>query len=203
MAFKVKVKVDSKNFKKKVERFASRAIKVMASEIKVEILKEIEGGRSPVKGFGRFQKYSKSYLDQISMKLAFRTNKKTGGLFALEKLSNKELKQYRASKEARIMNAGIGDKIQDLNDHLKNKRKSPVNLKVSGDLLDDLSTESTKNEVKISFDNELFDIHNNKGAGKSKVIRRMLPTKKGETFSRSITLRIREIISEVKKSIFG
>jgi len=57
--------------------------------------------------------------------------------------------------------------------------------------------------LQIGFDNELFDIHNNKGAGKSKTIRRMLPTEQGETFNRSITLRIREVVNAVAKKIFG
>ena len=83
MAFKVRVKVDSSALKKKINIFVQDALKVMAEEIKPEILKEIEGGRSPVKGLKRYQGYSKSYLDAIDGKSTFRTNKKTKGVFKI------------------------------------------------------------------------------------------------------------------------
>lgn len=83
------------------------------------------------------------------------------------------------------------------------KKKRPVNLTLSGVLLESLKIDSTDKQIEISFTDELFNIHNSKGAGKSKVIRRMLPTNEGEFFNKSITLRIREILSEVKNKIFG
>lgn len=183
MAFKVRVKVDASKVKKKVNSFVQDALKTMAKEIRPEILKEIEGGRPPVKGLKRYQGYSKSYIDAIEGKATFRTNKLTKGVFKITD----------------------PDKVWDYTEkfRLYGKRKRPVNLKVTGQLLASLKAESNKSDVKIWFDDELFDIHNNKGAGKSKTIRRMLPTKQGETFSRSITLRIREIVGDLAKKYFG
>lgn len=82
------------------------------------------------------------------------------------------------------------------------KKNRPVNLKVSGVLLDSVFTEVKNNKVTIGFKDELFDIHNRQGAGKSKVVRRMLPTQTGEEFTRSITLRLRELIERKIKTIF-
>ena len=157
MAFKVKVNVKSNNIKKKVKAYKKEAMNNLAKELKKQILIDINGGRSPVKGQGRFKKYSKSYLDAI--------------------------------KKGRYNEYG--------------KSKRPVNLKLTGALLKSLFIKKVSNDLQIGFDNELFDIHNNKGAGKSKTIRRMLPTEQGETFNRSITLRIREVVNAVAKKIFG
>ena len=204
MAFKVKVNVKSDKIKKKVKAYKKEAMKVMAEEIKKQVLLEIENGRSPVKGQGRFVKYSDSYKAQIKMQVAFR-RLKDGRFIVWEKLSNKELKQFRASKQARKENKGVGDKILDLNSVLRenNKKVRPVNLKVTGKLMKSFYSDVVRNDVKFGFTDPLFDIHNNKGAGKSKTIRRMLPTKQGETFNRSITLRIREVVNAVAKKIFG
>jgi len=82
------------------------------------------------------------------------------------------------------------------------KRARPVNLKVTGELLKSIFFKITKKGVLIGFDNFLADIHNRRGAGKSKVVRRMLPTNQGEEFSRSITLRMREVLNKLAKQIF-
>jgi len=183
MAFKVKVNVKTDKIKKKVKAYKKEAMKVMAKEIKKQILTEILGGRSPVKGQGRFVKYSDSYKDAIDGKSTFRTNKNTKNVF---KITNP-------------------DKAHDYTEifRLYSKRKRPVNLKVTGQLLASLFSKPEGNDVKFGFTDPLFDIHNNKGAGKSKTIRRMLPTEQGETFNRSITLRIREVVNAVAKKIFG
>jgi len=82
------------------------------------------------------------------------------------------------------------------------KRSRPVNLILSGELIESLSVKVTNKGLKVSFDNELADIHNRKGAGKSKTIRRMLPTKNGEEFNRSITTRLKEVLAKVASKIF-
>jgi len=157
MAIKVKTKIDFKNVKSKLKKYQSESIKAINDEIGKLILKDIEGGRSPVKGTVRFQKYSDSYRDAI----------KAG--------------RYRSFSKSR----------------------SPVNLKLTGKLLKSLQVTMKSNKIEITFTDDLFEIHNSKGAGKSKVIRRMLPTNNGELFNKSITLRIREILSDVKRKIFG
>jgi hypothetical protein len=154
MGFKFKAKVDSKEMKKSLNKYRDEFIKQTSNELQGLILNEIENGRSPVQGFGRFAKYSDSYLKQI--------------------------------------NRGLFD-----------KKPRPVNLTLSGQLLNTLKITPKESDIEITFTDELFDVHNKQGAGKSKTVRRMLPTNKGEKFSRSITLRFAEIASLVAKKIFG
>lgn len=68
------------------------------------------------------------------------------------------------------------------------KKKLPVNLKLSGKMLDSffVDTKEIKNKIVIGFEHYLAEIHSKLGAGKSKVIRKMLPLKKGEEFKTSI-----------------
>ena len=66
------------------------------------------------------------------------------------------------------------------------KRRSPVNLTLSGQLLDSIFSKITKEGLVIGFKDKLADIHNRQGASKKKVVRRILPTQKGEKFSRVI-----------------
>lgn len=82
------------------------------------------------------------------------------------------------------------------------KRQRPVNLKVTGDLLKSLKVKVTNKGLRISFDNKLADIHNRRGAGKSKTVRRMLPTEKGEQFNRSIRRRLTEVLDHIANNIF-
>ena len=58
---KVKVTLD----KRKIERFQREATKKVARELPKIVVAEIERGISPVKGQGRFKRYSDSYRDQI------------------------------------------------------------------------------------------------------------------------------------------
>ena len=73
---------------------------------------------------------------------------------------------------------------------------------LTGGLIKSLRVKIVKRGLLISFDNFLADIHNRLGAGKSQVIRRMLPTEDGETFNRSITTRVTEVLNQVAKNIF-
>jgi hypothetical protein len=81
------------------------------------------------------------------------------------------------------------------------KQKRPVNMTLSGKMLKSIFTRFTKRGIEVGFDDPLADIHNSQGAGKSKVIRRLLPTEKGEKFKSSITLRIREVLTNVMKDV--
>lgn len=149
------VKVDFRDAKKQIQKYKKVAAREVAKTLEVEIVTSISRGISPVKGEGRFNKYSDSYTKQI----------KAG--------------TYGESKRIR-----------------------PVNLKLTGDLLRSLIVKATKKGISVIFDNKLADIHNRVGAGKSKAIRRMLPTQRGEEFSRSITMRLREVLNRVAISIF-
>jgi hypothetical protein len=84
-----------------------------------------------------------------------------------------------------------------------NKRKRPVNLRLSGDLLKSIYTRLiSKTRIEIGFNDELADIHNRQGAGKSKTVRRMLPTEEGETFTDSILLAVGTKLRRIAKRIF-
>lgn len=84
-----------------------------------------------------------------------------------------------------------------------NKRKRPVNLKLSGQLLNSIfSRPIGRNKLLLGFDNKLADIHNRQGAGKPKVVRRMLPTKEGETFTDTILFAVGVRLNRLANRIF-
>jgi len=148
--------------------------------VKESIVNDISRGVSPVEG-ERFQKYSDSYKEQIRGKALYYT--KNGKVYKIlaergEKL-NTEPAKY-------------------------GKSISPVNLKLSGDMLKSafayVKKTAQKFTLEIGFNNFLADIHNTQGASKSKVIRRILP-KSGETFNRKINRAITEEINKVIKSV--
>lgn len=84
-----------------------------------------------------------------------------------------------------------------------NKRKRPVNLILSGELLNSVFTQVlTRTKIRIGFNNPLADIHNRQGAGKSKVVRRMLPTNEGETFTDNILFSVGTRLNRIARRIF-
>lgn len=155
--------------------------------IKDLIVSTIKKGISPVNqktaiekntgGKSRYQKYSKSYIDQMNNKVAFR--KIDGRIVPI---------------------TGTKDFIEDLNEHLKDKKQTPRNLELTGKMLKSIKTRKAKNYVRVWFSDEKAKYHNEEGAGKSKVIRRMLP-KDGEEFSRNIQNKIVEALGEAIKSV--
>lgn len=84
-----------------------------------------------------------------------------------------------------------------------NKRKRPVNLRLSGKLLESIYTEPiSKTKFRLGFRDSLAKIHNSLGAGKSKVVRRMLPTKQGETFTDNILFEVGTRLRRIAKRVF-
>ena len=69
------------------------------------------------------------------------------------------------------------------------KRQRPVNLKLSGKMLKKLSVKASGTKLVVKIDSKIADYHNKEGAGKSKIIRRLLPGRK-EEFSRQITSKV-------------
>lgn len=145
---KIKTNLNTARMKRII---ASEFRKATPSALKDSILKEIKGGRSPVKGKGRFVKYSDDYL--------------------------------RAIRKGTLPFP---------------KRKRPVNMTLSGVMLENLFSEITAKGLKIGIRSELADIHNRQGAGKSKVVRRLLPTNRGEEFNKSIQLDLREALVKAR-----
>lgn len=82
--------------------------------------------------------------------------------------------------------------------YLANKKQSPRNLKVKGDLLNSITATFEGDHVKVTFTDDKAKYHNEEGAGKSKVIRRILP-KDGERWSNSIEKTLRKIFAVALK----
>lgn len=54
-------------------------------------------------------------------------------------------------------------------------KKAPVDMTVTGDMLDSLEVVKEKNSIVVRFKSEIAKFHDILGAGKSKIIRRLLP----------------------------
>ena len=119
-------------------------------KVKQAIIQDMIKGISPVKGGGKYKKYSDSYKKAIK--------------------------------------AG----------YVGSKRPTPVNLRVTGELHRSLTSFFKGRSLFIQFKSFLADIHNRQGAGKSKAVRRMLPTNEGEQFNRRINS---VIFGELKKAV--
>lgn len=84
-----------------------------------------------------------------------------------------------------------------------NKRKRPVNLRLSGQLLRSVFVDRlSRTKIRLGFADQLADIHNRQGAGKSKVVRRMLPTNEGETFTDTILFAVGTRLRRIANKVF-
>jgi histone H3/H4 len=138
-------------------------------------------GISPVAGaIGRFQKYSESYIEQITGKAAF--FKKNGKLIVVK--SN----DPAASKAQNKSNKSFVSKVTK--SKFKDKRRSPVNLKLSGEMLDSLTFNPNSGILKA--DDFKWDLHNN-GEGNLPE-RRLLPDRENESFNRRVQQKITEAL---------
>ena len=74
---------------------------------------------------------------------------------------------------------------------LKEKKQSPRNLELTGKMLKSIKSKKFRNYLRVWFTDAKAKYHNNLGAGKSKVIRRMTPDPKiGEDFNAGIKRKI-------------
>lgn len=168
----VKITKDLSNLKRLVPVIKREYSRRLPRPLKQAILKDILRGTSPVKG-KRFPKYSDSYRQSIRGRVQFFTVSGGGG-----------------GKRVIAIKAGRGEKLPTI-PFLLGKKISPVNLKLSGQMLRSLRVRSkgssASRRIEIIFDDEIAVFHNKLGAGKSKTIRRLLPTESGERFNRRIT----------------
>lgn len=165
------------------------------TKVKQAIIQDMIIGVSPVKNYGKWKRYSPSYKKQIEGKSAFRSNGKGG------------VKEYTTVGLSGTAKSEMQALINELNKDFKNKQSpskkiSPVNLRLSGGLHKSLFAKTTGGlnsayRLVVGFTDKLADIHNRQGAGKSKVKRRLLPTKSGEQFNRRITSTM---LNELKKA---
>ena len=74
------------------------------------------------------------------------------------------------------------------------KSKRPVNMTLSGKMMDSLDIRVRGENAEISFTDEKAVYHNDLGAGKAQTIRRLLPTNNGEVFTKVIDDKIVEAL---------
>jgi len=197
MPAKFKKKYKSEILKGKAKNVTGEMKKEFAIRVKMfiktMILDAIQKGISPVNmknaypkntgGKSRYQKYSESYQDQITRRAAYL--------------------HFKGGGSVRIDDEDDQDFIDELNEYLiKNGKKlRPVNLKVSGKMLKSLKSKITKNEkVTVWFTDEKAKYHDKEGAGKSKVLRRLLP-RGVEEFNRAIQRKIIDAAGEAVKDL--
>lgn len=203
MPIKIKAKI---NLQRDMKQAKEGFYKLVQNTIVKSIKEFISRGISPVKGQVRYQKYSQSYIDQINMNKAFLTSK-SGVVFSIERLTSNELNAYRANRKARSENAAIARKIKELNIKLvtAKKKQSPVNLKVSGDLLNSLTATRTERGVLIKFDDKKAKYHDIDGVGRAGTLRRLLPNTGGrdsETFNDRLLRNIKQMYERsIKKFV--
>jgi phage gpG-like protein len=174
----VRVKFNSRRLKKRLEKAQRKALKDVLKVLDREIPSTILSGKSPVEGEGRFEKYSLSYRQQIKGEAYLDPD--SGEYFIFRKING------------RTVPIEVENKKIDQPKEFRDKKVSPVNLKLTGKLLSSFFTKlKNATTLVIGFDNELADIHNRQGAGKSKVVRRMLPFK-GERFNANIRRKVRD-----------
>lgn len=132
----------------------------------------IKSGVSPVAGVKRrFARYSKSYSDYLKGKVYFFTR-----------------------SDGQVV--GVPGKFPK---PFPDKNPTKVNLNATGKMLKSIFLKKNPNSVYIGFKDEKAEFHNDMGAGKSKVIRRLLPNQEGETFVRNINERLKAIGKEAVK----
>lgn len=90
-------------------------------------------------------------------------------------------------------------------DRYPNKKKRPVNLELTGKMLDSLYIRANKDAVEIGFTDPKAEFHNTLGAGKKKAIRRLLPTNGGEVFTKVLDDKVKDAlkfsVTQAKKKI--
>jgi phage gpG-like protein len=157
----------------------------------VELVKDfIKKGLSPVKGFGRFKQYSKSYVDTIMGRIRFFTFR--GRVVPILP----SVKVYKKGKKGE--HSKVGKDGKPIREKFEKglgigKKRSPVNMTQSGEMLDSLTFEHTKEKALLGFKDKKAYYHNDTGpGGRKQYMRRLLPTKSGERFDRRIEQKMNE-----------
>lgn len=161
-----------------------------------EIIKTIEGGSSTVKA-SKHQKYSKSYLEAITGKRIDKDGK-------AQKIKTRATSQG-ANSPLRFNKSGKSRKSSAVTNSLESrygKKKSPVNLKLTGEMHESIKTMKTKNGVEVYFTDKKAQWHNDGVPENNLPARRILPNKQGEEFNLNIWRRIMKVIQEaIKKNL--
>lgn len=142
------VKVDFSGIIKDLKKVEERFYKILEAKIEEEVKSLIGKGLSPVKGQGRYKKYSKSYVKQM----------------------------------------GKGK--------LKDKKPRPVNLKATGNLYKAFVVKNKGDRLVVSLDERKAPyakfVHE---------LRKILPTEKGDKFTRALNTILRESLREAVRQV--
>ena len=179
-----KVKIKKNNLNRvskqiKQELMKPRNIKTFADTLRKSIIDEnILRGRSPVNGQGRFVSYSDSYKQQIRGEVNFSTLPDRVAPFGFE-------------------NPGLFD-----------KRVTPVNLKVSGQLLKSFEVSTSTDGLRVQFTDKIASYHNNGSSFTNRngnIVklpkRQLLPNGPQEKFNRSVTRSFNAKLTDLVKNI--
>lgn len=185
-----KIKINLDNMKRFVPAVNRRFAKIAPKPIKRQILDDLNSGVSPVRGEGKLEKYSDFYKDAIRGEAH---TDDSGQSFIWR--SDKGGRPYKVYVPEGFNNTDVTSQ--------GSKSISPVNLKLSGKLHKSLNVAATSFPIsgrpflilRIQFKHFLAYIHNNLGAGKKGVVRRMLPTEAGERFNNKTTRLIKNILN--------
>ena len=179
-----------------IERSTEDFKKNVNQTVAPEVLKTIEGGNNPVKA-GKQTKYSQSYIDQIEGKVMFFTFKNKvvpvypdyveSSTISINKKSGKVKKT--GMKQTLGFSKGLG----------YGKLKSPVNLTLTGKLLNSFKTVFTEKGVRLTFTDPKADWHNEGVPSKNIPPRRLLPNHDGESFNFNISRRILDALKRALK----
>jgi hypothetical protein len=150
-----------------------------------EIRKTIEGGNNPIKG-GKQAKYSESYLKAIA------GSKKTKSTTQNAYTPLKQDKNGNNRKSKKVTSKGLGF----------GKKPSPVNLILSGEMINTLKSYQTVRGLFVYFADKKAEWHNEGVPENNLPARRLLPNNPGEEFNRNIFNRIMDSLKKaVKKNL--
>jgi hypothetical protein len=153
--------------------YAKFFVALSDGDLLINIVKSfITVGLSPVYSIGRFQRYSQSYKDWIQGKIRFITV---------------------AGRVIPILPPSNGKRKGKFPPPVDGKKVSPVSMTLKGDMLNSMYLEKKGSKIILGISDYKAQYHNDMGAGKSKVIRRLLPTKSGEKFITNIDSRLKRL----------
>ncbi len=157
------------------------------------VLKEVKAsiavGKSPVRGQGRYEKYA---VDRVSGQA--RKSAASAKRLGAEGVAKSERARARRLQNRKSL---YPNSVQD---KFPNKKKRPVNLELSGDMLKKLKWKPIKAGIKFGLISaskklkKIFEAHN-EGTNTAKNVprRAIIPSGAGEKFTVSIHRRIRDL----------
>jgi len=189
-------------FKDSVKKIEKQWFKNIKKAGFVNLIKDlILKGISPVAGGGRFKKYSQSYLDVISGKAKYFTAK-SGYVIRVEpKLLQASYTELKFTKGKGFFSVGKTKraKFEKFDKGLGvGKRLSPVNMKVSGEMLKSLTFDDKNG--RLTGGSPLFKYHT-EGLGNLPV-RKLLPYEPNQEFSRRLQQKLVEELEKASKGFF-